>query len=178
VIGGRPRSNKNQRAKQGARNANTATAALTDPDVAREAGRAPPKPKRKSPRKKAERRHGLLRAIMTNKLLTLADRQAIQQAHDEPVTPELLAALVAFELKLAERLYLAGELDAKALMVAVNKVTSHAAASVQLSTGAGGSGGANVVVTFTDTGPTSVRPEIKNHTPPDPTVGDIIDTDG
>ncbi len=177
MLGGRPKTSSNSPARTLARNADTATAALTDPDVAREAGREPPKPKRKPKRKPAERRRGLMRAIMTNKLLTAADKQAIQQAHDDPVTAQDLAALVVYELKLAERLHARGDLDAKSLMIAINKVTSHAAASVQLGEASAG-GGAAVTVTFKNSGPTSTRAEVKHHAPPDPIVGDIIDTDG
>ena len=178
MLAGRRKSSTKSPAKRLARNADTSTAALTDPDVAREAGRDTPTPKvKRTVRNPAERRRGLLRAIMQNKLLTRADQQAIQQAHDEPLTPGDLAAVVVFELKLAERLYELGELDAKGLMIAVNKVASHAAASVQLGSDGGG-GGANITITFDGAGPTSVRDEIQSHAPPDPVVGDIIDTDG
>jgi len=151
-----------------------ATAAVTDPDIAKQ--KATKTKKTRPPRRTPKR--SLLACILGDPRLTAADKRRIKEAHQDGLTVEDLAALTVYELRLAQRLYEADALSAKDLMIAINKCSSHVAACTQLGA-ANPSGGANITVTFeTASAVTSARPEAKNHGDPDPVVGDLIDAEG
>ncbi len=161
-----------------ARNADTAAAALTDPDIAAASGRKRPGPKPATPRRKrGPNRRGLLRAILSDPRLTKGDKEAIGQAHVDGLSIADLAAFATYEVKIAQRLHELGELDAKALLVAINKAASHVAAAAQLASASNETSGANITVVMQGVGPTSTRSEIADQAQPDPVVGDVIETE-
>ena len=162
---GRPKSDASKPARRLARNNDTATAG------------AEAKAKAKDKPERAPNKRGLLRALMANPLLTAGDKAAITQAHADGFTPADLSAMTTYELRLAQRLFEADKIDAKALLIAINKATSHVAAAVQLADPNGGGGGAHITVTYEGAGKSSTRPEIADRAAPHPVVGDIIETE-
>ena len=132
------------------------------------------KPKPKKPR--AATKRGLLAFLCADQRLDQAARNRITQAWQDGVTPEAVAAFTVYCLELAVRGNADGDLEFKDLMVALTKIGSHIAAAAQLGQGGGG-GGASISVTFAGTGPASTHPEIGERRPPDPEVGDLIETE-
>jgi hypothetical protein len=100
------------------------------------------------PKLDASNNRALLTAILRDERLTAEDRDTIQQAAREGINLADLAAMVSYELTLARRLYAEAALDAKDLMVALNKIASQVAAAAQLGVGqeSGGSTRIEVVV--------------------------------
>lgn len=180
---GRPKSDQTQPARQSrARSNSTAAAGLatagdTDTsDTTTKAGRPRKSSDPTAPR--ATRKRSLLSAITADPRLTTADKKKITEAHEDGLTVQDLAALCVYELRLAQRLFEAGELAAKDVVVAIGKMTSHVAAAAQLGAAVGGSSGASISITF-DAGsaPSSDRPEGQPRTPTDPQIGDIIEAE-
>lgn len=114
---------------------------------------------------------------MSDPRLTKGDKEAIAQAHADGLSVADLAAFATYEVKIAQRLFELEKLDAKALLVAINKAASHVAAAAQLAIGGNESSGANITVVMQGAGPTSTRPEIVERPAPDPQVGDLIETE-
>ena len=75
--------------------------------------------------------------LMKSSLLTVEDRAAVKHAHEHGLTPQDVAALVVFEVRLALRFFKQDVLAPKDLIVALNKAASQAAATAQLSAGSG-----------------------------------------
>ena len=88
--------------------------------------------------------------LLADDRLKAADKKAIKQAASTGITTADVAALVAYELRLAQQFFAAGTLAPKDLIVALNKIGSQAAAAVQLGTPQGGSGMSRLEVTFVD----------------------------
>ncbi len=172
MLNGRPKGDQTQPAGQARpTTCDSTTAALTDRDIAREAGRSRNDPTQ--PRQSHKR--ALMSAILNDPRLTAADKRSIKEAHNDGLSVQDLAALTLYELKLAHALYASGELAAKDLVVAINKLSSHVVACAQLAQ-TSTAGVASVSVTFSGTGPTSDRPEAGQGRQ-DPDIGDLIDTE-
>lgn len=119
----------------------------------------------------------LLTTLTSDPRLTEEDRAAIESAHEQGMTLADLAALTAYEIRMARVFLQSQELAPKDFIVAIGKAASHVAAAAQLGQ-ANAPTGANISVTFNGTGLTSTRPEAVQRTGRDEQVGDLVDTEG
>lgn len=129
------------------------------------------KPKTKTPRSR-----GLLAFLLADPRIAKPARDRIRQAWSDGVTPEGVAAFAMYVIEIATIGQAQGSLEYKDLLVTLTKVGSHLAAAAQLGQG-GGPGGASISVTFAGTGPSSTHLEIGERRPPDPEIGDLIETE-
>ncbi len=140
-------------------------------------GRKPTARKSDPTQPRQSRKSSLLSVILADTSLDPAAVKRIKGAHGAGLDVADLAAFVTYQIEIVRQAYASGQLAAKDLIVGLNKIGSQVAAAAQLGT-AGGTGGANVNVTFNGVGPTSTRPEAAQIvTQFDPDVGDTIPTE-
>jgi hypothetical protein len=117
--------------------------------------------------------------LLAEDRLTKDDKAAIKEAHTAGITVQDVAALVAYEIRLARNFFANGELAAKDLIVCLNKAASQAAAAAQLAqTGTVGMP-TRIEVSLTGATPvaTATHPDRPDRADPDPQIGDLIDAE-
>lgn len=118
-----------------------ATLAGADPDAAAVSGslNKAGQPRRTSSKLQPRRteKRSLAGLLMRDARLSSEDRAAVKHAYEHGMTPQDVAALVVFEVRLALRFFKQDVLAPKDLIIALNKAASQAAATAQLSAGSG-----------------------------------------
>ena len=77
-------------------------------------------------------KRGFMGLLLADPRLDDADRKAIKNAAENGMTTADIAALVAYELRLAQKFHADQSLSSKDLIVALTKIASQAAAAAQL----------------------------------------------
>ncbi len=95
----------------------------------------PVKRTRANTQSRQQHKHGFVSMLLDDPRLDDGDKKAIRHASDVGLTAGDVAALVAYELRLAQKFYgdgITGSLASKDFIVALNKIASQAAAAAQM----------------------------------------------
>ena len=99
-----------------------------------------------------KRESKLLALLLLDTRLSDCDRERITAAAEQSIDTTDLAVLITYQIVHVMNAREDGEVDAKATIVALNKISSLAAAAAQLSGAGAGGKGANINVTFSHAG--------------------------